>query len=140
MPYDPKVGQDRSERPSGDKSFMEHYEKDRRSIFMGNLPLHADDILIHSLASLCGNVVSIDLRNTPHSNGGRKKPRALHLIPQLTVLDPNVYAFVEFSRPDAPDEAVRQFVSLTLVYVTSSDLNLLTCVEWDFRGGLYLAS
>ncbi|RGP63559.1 meiotic activator rim4 [Fusarium longipes] len=93
MLYDHKVGQDRSERAPGDQTFMEHYDKDRRSIFMGSLPPHTDDTLVHKLASLCGDVVSVDLRSIPGLNGGA----------------PNVYAFVEFELPNAPDEAVRQF-------------------------------
>ncbi|KAJ4140403.1 hypothetical protein NW768_001764 [Fusarium equiseti] len=93
MSYDPKIGQDRSERAPGDQTFMEHYDRDRRSIFMGNLPPHADEALVHRLASLCGEVASIDLRKDPSIHGGT----------------PNVYAFVEFNRPDAPDEAIRQF-------------------------------
>ncbi|GKU02580.1 unnamed protein product [Fusarium langsethiae] len=93
MLYDPKIGQDPSERAPGDRTFMEHYDKNRRSIFMGSLPPHTDEHLVHRLASLCGDIVSIDLRNIPDINGGL----------------PNVYAFVEFERPNAPDEAVRQF-------------------------------
>ncbi|RFN44699.1 meiotic activator rim4 [Fusarium flagelliforme] len=93
MSYDPKIGQDRSERAPGDQTFMEHYDRDRRSIFMGNLPPHADEALVHRLTSLCGEVTSVDLRKDPSIHGGT----------------PNVYAFVEFDRPDAPDEAIRQF-------------------------------
>ncbi|KAI1067741.1 hypothetical protein LB507_010487 [Fusarium sp. FIESC RH6] len=93
MSYDPKIGQDRSERAPGDQTFMEHYDRDRRSIFMGNLPPHADEALVHRLTSWCGEVTSIDLRKDPSIHGG----------------PPNVYAFVEFDRPDTPDEAIRQF-------------------------------
>ncbi|KAG8671779.1 hypothetical protein FPOAC2_05138 [Fusarium poae] len=93
MSYDPKIAQDPSERAPGDRTFMEQYDKNRRSIFMGNLPPHTGEHLVHRVASLCGNVISIDLRIIPDINGG----------------SPNVYAFVEFERPNAPDEAVRQF-------------------------------
>ncbi|CAF3664751.1 unnamed protein product [Fusarium graminearum] len=93
MLYDPKIGQDPSERTSGDRTFMEIYDKNRRSIFMGNMPAHTDERLVNKLASQCGDVASVDLRSIPDANGGA----------------PNVYAFVEFERPNAPDEAVRQF-------------------------------
>ncbi|KAM0243779.1 hypothetical protein ACHAPO_000639 [Fusarium lateritium] len=93
MLYDPKIAQDPSERAPGDRTFMEQYDKNRRSIFMGSLPPHTNEHLVHRVASLCGNVTAIDLRVIPDINGG----------------PPNVYAFVEFERPNAPDEAVRQF-------------------------------
>ena len=112
MSYDPKIGQDRSERAPGDQTFMEHYDRDRRSIFMGNLPPHADEALVHRLTSWCGEVTSIDLRKDPSIHGGRKKHNSSHMALQLTISAPNVYAFVEFERPDTPNEAIRQFVSI----------------------------
>ncbi|KAF5674907.1 meiotic activator RIM4 [Fusarium heterosporum] len=93
MAYDPKMYEDRSDRAAGDQNFMETYDKDSRSIFFGGLPPNADETVVHTLASLCGDVISIDIRSSPDNNGG----------------PPHVYAFVEFTLPTSPDEAVRQF-------------------------------
>ncbi|KAM0355688.1 hypothetical protein ACHAPU_000073 [Fusarium lateritium] len=93
MAYDPKMYEDRSNRAPGDQNFTEAYDKDSRSIFFGGLPPNADETVVHTLASLCGDVLSVDIRSSPDNNGG----------------PPHIYAFVEFTLHTSPDEAVRQF-------------------------------
>ncbi|KAF4966034.1 hypothetical protein FSARC_6234 [Fusarium sarcochroum] len=95
MSYDPKVVQDRSDRHPNDITFMELYDKDRRSAFFGGLPPHTDEDFVRRLAGDCGAVVSVDLRCNPDDGAGYS----------------HIYAFVEFERPHIPDEAVRQHVS-----------------------------
>ncbi|KAF5000874.1 hypothetical protein FGRMN_1483 [Fusarium graminum] len=89
MAYDPKMYEDRPNRAPEDQNFMEMYDKDSRSIFFGGLPPNADETVVHTLASLCGDVISIDIRSSPDNNGG----------------PPHVYAFVEFTLPTSPDKA-----------------------------------
>ncbi|KAF4461361.1 RNA-binding [Fusarium albosuccineum] len=91
MPYDAKVAQDPSERDPSDVTFMEAYDKDRRSAFFGGLPMCTDEDFVRSLASVCGTVLSVQIKSTSDIHTGL----------------PNSFAFVEFDRPDAPDEAVR---------------------------------
>ncbi|KAM5347056.1 hypothetical protein ACJ41O_010061 [Fusarium nematophilum] len=92
MPYDAKVAQDASERDPTDVTFMEMYDRDRRSAFFGCLPAYANEDFVHSLASVCGTVLSVQLKET-----------------RDTYIEPAIYAFVEFDRADAPDEAVRTY-------------------------------
>ncbi|KAJ3535562.1 hypothetical protein NM208_g7083 [Fusarium decemcellulare] len=91
MPYDAKVAQDPSERDPSDVTFMEAYDKDRRSAFFGGLPMCTDEDFVRSLASVCGTVLSVQIKSTSDIHTGM----------------PNSFAFVEFDRPDAPEEAVR---------------------------------
>ncbi|KAM0476000.1 hypothetical protein ACHAP7_007107, partial [Fusarium lateritium] len=94
LAYDAKLYEERPDRAPGHQSLMEAYDKDRRSIFFGGLPTNADDTFVHTLSSLCGDVVSIDIRTNADNNG----------------VTTNVYAFVEFELPTSPDNAVRQFL------------------------------
>lgn len=50
---------------------MEQYDKDRRSAFVGNLPLSMSEELLQDIASSCGEVVSIQLykKMIPGGNG-----------------------------------------------------------------------
>lgn len=66
LAYDAKLYE---ERPD---SLTEPHDKDRRSIFFGGLPANADDTFVHTLTSLCGHVLSIDIRSNADKNGGSK--------------------------------------------------------------------
>jgi hypothetical protein len=66
LAYDAKVYEERPE------SLTEAHDKDRRSIFFGGLPANADDTFVHTLSSLCGDVLSIDIRSSADKNGGSK--------------------------------------------------------------------
>lgn len=72
LAYDAKVYEERPDHAPGNQGFMEAYDKDRRSIFFGGLPANADDTFVHTLSSLCGDVVSIDIRSNADKNGGCK--------------------------------------------------------------------
>ncbi|KAF4333002.1 meiotic activator RIM4 [Fusarium beomiforme] len=93
MAFDPKMVQKRSERPPDDQTFMEMYEKDCRSVFFGGLPHYTDEAMVYRLASICGNVRSVDLRRSPDQDGGLPHP----------------WAFVEYDEFDVPDAAIREF-------------------------------
>lgn len=66
LAYDAKLYE---ERPD---SLTEPHNKDRRSIFFGGLPANADDTFVHTLSSLCGNVLSIDIRSNTDKDGNGK--------------------------------------------------------------------
>ncbi|ENH71069.1 Meiotic activator RIM4 [Fusarium oxysporum f. sp. cubense race 1] len=93
MAFDPKMVQKRSDRPAGDQTFMEMYEKDCRSVFFGGLPHYADEAMVYRLAGICGNIRSVDLRISPDQDGGLPHP----------------WAFVEYDEFDIPDRAMEEF-------------------------------
>ncbi|PFH58383.1 hypothetical protein XA68_13747 [Ophiocordyceps unilateralis] len=92
--YDPKAlaaqesFQVGSPRESG---FLRKYDKDRRSAYVGNLPPNMTRDVLKSLARSCGEVVDVQLHSKDVPGGGGTK---------------TCFGFVEFSRPDAPDELV----------------------------------
>lgn len=53
------------------RNLMEQYDKDRRSAFVGNLPLTMTEDVLRSLAGSCGQVVDVHLykKLIPGSNG-----------------------------------------------------------------------
>ncbi|KAG6004696.1 hypothetical protein E4U21_000851 [Claviceps maximensis] len=75
----------------GGRELMEQYDKDRRSAFIGNLPLSMTEELLHNITSSFGEVVSIQLykKMIPGANGLK-----------------HCFGFVEFKRPDAADDLV----------------------------------
>ncbi|KAG5982270.1 hypothetical protein E4U55_002129 [Claviceps digitariae] len=75
----------------GGRELMEQYDKDRRSAFIGNLPLSMTEELLQNIAGACGEVVSIQLykKMIPGGNGLK-----------------HCFGFVEYKRPDAADDLV----------------------------------
>ncbi|KAG5998259.1 hypothetical protein E4U43_002462 [Claviceps pusilla] len=93
----------------GGRELMEQYDKDRRSAFVGNLPLSMSEELLRDIASSCGEVVSIQLykKMIPGGNG------TLYTLWKSFVVQSNFsqglkhcFGFVEFKRPDAADDLV----------------------------------
>ncbi|KAG6140987.1 hypothetical protein E4U12_005463 [Claviceps purpurea] len=72
----------------GGRGLMEQYDKDRRSAFIGNLPIGMTEEVLHSIASSYGEVVGVQLY---------KK-----LIPGANGLK-HCFGFIEFTRPDSAD-------------------------------------
>ncbi|ODA78565.1 hypothetical protein RJ55_05947 [Drechmeria coniospora] len=97
--YDPKAlstGRNVAPPMLREGSFLRQYDKDRRSAYVGNLPPSMTKDVLRSLGSSCGDVLDVQLH--------RKE------IPgQVTC-----FGFVEFSRPDAPDEFIDALVSRVL--------------------------
>ncbi|PNY22679.1 Meiotic activator RIM4 [Tolypocladium capitatum] len=71
--------------------FLKQYDRDRRSAYLGNLPPSMTKDVLKSLASSCGEVleVHLHLKELPGGNGQK-----------------TCFAFLEFNRPDAPDELI----------------------------------
>lgn len=55
----------------GGRELMEQYDKDRRSAFVGNLPLSMTEGLLQTIANSCGEVLSVQLykKLIPGGNG-----------------------------------------------------------------------
>ncbi|KAI1501658.1 hypothetical protein F5X99DRAFT_408884 [Biscogniauxia marginata] len=76
-----------------DMEFLQRYEIDRRSIYMGNLPVDVENIeeIIRDCAAKVGDVEKVQVI--------RKEARIEHNHPV-------VFAFVQFSRPNEAEQAV----------------------------------
>ncbi|KAF4512735.1 hypothetical protein G6O67_000080 [Ophiocordyceps sinensis] len=72
-------------------TFLRQYDRDRRSAYVGNLPPSMTKDVLRSLASSCGEVLDVQLHHKEVLGGGGLK---------------TCFGFLEFSRPDAPDELV----------------------------------
>ena len=73
---DPKRGSDLTTTPPAGPKWdgarvMEQYDKDRRSAFIGNLPLSMTEELLRTMTSSCGEVVHVQLykKLIPGANG-----------------------------------------------------------------------
>ncbi|UNI24388.1 hypothetical protein JDV02_010138 [Purpureocillium takamizusanense] len=92
--FDPKTlspeGPGSAFRPR-ERNFLRQYDKDRRSAYMGNLPPTMTKDVLQSLASSCGQVLEVQLhcKDVPGVTGQK-----------------TCFAFVEFARPDSPDELI----------------------------------
>ncbi|KAI1493964.1 hypothetical protein F5X96DRAFT_685290 [Biscogniauxia mediterranea] len=84
-----------------DMEFLQRYEIDRRSIYMGNLPVDVANIeeIIKDCASKIGDVERVQVI--------RKEARVEHNHPV-------VFAFVQFSRPNEAEKAVNSLRGTTL--------------------------
>jgi hypothetical protein len=102
-------------RTDADEDFLQKYDTDRRSIFVGGLPLEAQRQEVLELFSTVGEVINcnviarsnFDGQFIPFNLGGRAWATGLTTS---TGYVSRVFAFVEFSRADAPDAAVKHFV------------------------------
>lgn len=71
--------------------FLNQYEIDRRSIFVGNLPVDIDENAVKELFSGAGTVIKVQL------------------IKKSTDYGTRAFAFIEFDRADTPETAVSRF-------------------------------
>ncbi|KAJ3493409.1 hypothetical protein NLG97_g4750 [Lecanicillium saksenae] len=96
IPYDPKSASNpRPSQASPDKDkFLTQYDRDRRSVYMGNLPTNMTEETLTNLVSACGEVLSIVLFKKPVAGS----PNNI-----------TCFAFVEFSRPDSADDTITAF-------------------------------
>ncbi|KAJ6786454.1 hypothetical protein PWT90_03339 [Aphanocladium album] len=97
IPYDSKVAANgRPGQASPDKEhFLNQYDRDRRSVYMGNLPMNMTEETLTNLVSACGGeVLGVVLFKKPVPGSPSKM---------------TCFAFVEFSRPDTADDAITAF-------------------------------
>lgn len=68
IPYDPRsvTNQRAAPQASPDKEqFLHQYDRDRRSVYMGNLPMDMTDEILSNMASACGDVVAVAVFKKP---------------------------------------------------------------------------
>lgn len=103
-----------AEAPSRWGSFMERYDRDRRSVFCGNLPSNTTELELRQVFGRVGDPIkSIEIIRCAHS----------------------AYAFVEFSRADACEMAMEMLVSLVPVAPRSfAKTQANNCFRWLTSG------
>lgn len=78
-------------RNSGDEAFLAACERDRRSVFVGDLPATVTQEDLEELFSEAGEVLKINLIQRPAS----------HMVRTM--------AFIEYAQPDMPEIAIAKF-------------------------------
>lgn len=123
--YDPKSAKPRSPgqiSPEKEK-FLQQYYRDRRSVYMGNLPLNMDEETLTGLVSPCGEVLGVILfkKHVPGSAGmpfSQFRPPITAHANQVGKM--TCFAFVEFARPNCADDAIMAYVcALILPYLST---------------------
>ncbi|KAI1763723.1 hypothetical protein GGR53DRAFT_531260 [Hypoxylon sp. FL1150] len=101
VPYDLKK-QNKKPRVDPDEAWLQKYETDRRSIFIGNLPVEADDLeeKVAAITRVIGKTERIQIVRKDGSRGDRLQPIA--------------FGFVEFQSPDMADAAVKRLTGHVL--------------------------
>lgn len=66
-----KIGATAPRMVSKNHDFLAQYDQDRRSVFLGNLPLDMTEAKLRPMVSGCGNVVAIQviIKDVPGGNG-----------------------------------------------------------------------
>ncbi|KAK2007005.1 RNA recognition domain-containing protein [Colletotrichum eremochloae] len=77
---------------NADRAFIDSYDRDRRSIFIGNLPLNLSENDIRILMEEIGGVVSVQTKRFDYAREG-----------------PKLIAFVEFTNASYPDMAIERY-------------------------------
>ncbi|KAH6630155.1 hypothetical protein B0J18DRAFT_463040 [Chaetomium sp. MPI-SDFR-AT-0129] len=75
------------------EEFLDKYDLDRRSVFVGNLPLNVTEAEIREFFGHAGEIVGVNIIARPNYSG------------QVT----RAFAFVQFARADVPDHVVKNF-------------------------------
>lgn len=79
-------------RDSSDEAFLTACERDRRSVFVGDLPVHATEEDLEELFSNTGEVLRVNVIKKVNNSGIAR-----------------TMAFVEYSQPDMPEAAISKF-------------------------------
>ncbi|GJD03867.1 RNA recognition domain-containing protein [Colletotrichum higginsianum] len=96
-PFDFKKAMQARARNS-DRAFLDHYDRDRRSIFVGDLPLTFTENDVRILMEDIGAVVSVQAKRLEYAREG-----------------PKLIAFVEFTNASYPDLAIERYGSFIRV-------------------------
>lgn len=107
IPYDEQKGTQVTSKPDAAEAWLNRYEVDRRSIFIGDLPYGLNDLegSLREVLGELGDVVEVQIITRVRDDGR----------------EPYIFAFVEFTRPDMAAIAVERLVSgifcpLMLIY------------------------
>jgi hypothetical protein len=96
-------------RTNTDEAYLSQYEIDRKSVFVGNIPHDITEDQLRQVFENSGDVVQVQVIQ-----------RVFGTI-----------AYVEFSRPDMPDIAIRQCVSFSLLPSLYTVTNTRHLTAWE---------
>lgn len=108
-------------KPDPDEEWLKRYEADRRSVFIGNLPAHMDNLEANIRRVFCevGDVVQVNVIQRESRTGPLQTLLDIYTwICELTCATfpggnrVNAFAFVEFTRPDMAEAAIHRMVSV----------------------------
>lgn len=83
-------------RINPDREYLRHYEAARKSVFVSNLPADITEDSLREAFEASGDVINVQIVRRPHKELGS-------------------FAFIEFARPDMPEVAIRQLVSVSVM-------------------------
>lgn len=89
-------------RNNGDEAFLAACERDRRSIYVGDLPASTTQWDLENLFSEAGEILKINLIQRPFNINNTS-----HSVSQSSTI--RTMAFVEFAQPDMPEVAIANF-------------------------------
>lgn len=98
-------------RADANENFLRMYDIDRRSVFVGGVPVDTDEEEMIALFSEVGEVVNVDI--VKRSTNSESPPGRFAATTLTATVGAHAFAFVEFSRADLPDLAVKKLVSFT---------------------------
>lgn len=112
-----------------DEAFLNQYEVDRRSVFVGGLSPHVTEDELMKLFADIGPILDIQLVKKP--TAGMSKHSEEYFLARLNpvadyfVSATRVFAFIEFRQPTMPELAVQKFVSISYNMCVSLQLTIL---------------
>jgi polyadenylate-binding protein len=102
----------RTEMPPSnpDEEFLRQYEVDRRSVFVGNLPEEVTENEVAALFEQVGEILSVQVvrKEKPHGKVNLCNKITCRKLTRIAGI--RAFGFVEFARPDMPEQAVQKFV------------------------------
>jgi RNA recognition motif-containing protein len=117
--------------------YLNTYDVDRRSIFVGNLPHDITERGVQELLSSCGSILSVVVNKRRSIREGLWRFATQELCTDHSLgCDLNVYAFVEFSDFSAVQNAITTKVRLLLNNITGYITDIQQ--HGHFMGGLRL--
>ncbi|RYP23688.1 hypothetical protein DL765_000984 [Monosporascus sp. GIB2] len=88
-------------KPDSDEEWLQKYDVDRRSVFVGNLPTDMDDVgdVLRGIMAEVGDVKDVQVVQKESKSG---RGRSI------------VFAFIEFARPDMAEVAIKRMDGITV--------------------------
>ncbi|RYP33385.1 hypothetical protein DL767_004790 [Monosporascus sp. MG133] len=88
-------------KPDSDEEWLQKYDVERRSVFVGNLPTDMDDVgdVLRGIMAEVGDVKDVQVIQKESRSG---RGRSI------------VFAFIEFARPDMAEVAIKRMDGITL--------------------------
>lgn len=86
-------------RQTSDEAYLENCERDRRSIYIGDLPPSTDEESLMAMFYECGEIIKINIISRPMNSNGNSG----------FAMGVKTLAFIEFAQSDMPELAISKF-------------------------------